>query len=242
MAKTILQKYWDGTAWIEIHPVTTTSDVYDEQGKTTEEKFTALLTQLNELTLIVNNMSNPFTMSLSSDASTIELGITIDSINFSWAYNKTPFSQKFENIPLNVDLRAYNYTTAISSDKTFTLSAVPYEGGDTKTHSMLVQFLNGIYYGTSSSTTYNNALISSLVKELSNTKSRTITVDALSDQYIYYCIPSRLGTVAFKVGGFDGGFAQVSTISFTNINGYTEDYDVYRSDNIALGDTSVEIQ
>ena len=45
----------------------------------------------------------------------------------------------------------------------------------------------------------------------------------------------------FKVGGFEGGFSKVSTILFTNIYNFTENYDIYRSDNVNLGDITVVI-
>ena len=45
----------------------------------------------------------------------------------------------------------------------------------------------------------------------------------------------------FKVGGFEGGFSKVSTILFTNIYNFTENYDMYRSDNVNLGDITVVI-
>ena len=241
MAKDILQKYFDGTNWIEMHPVTKSSNVYNESGKTVDEIITNLTTQVSNLTLIINNLSNPFTMNLYSDMSVLELGMAVDSINFSWTYNKIPFSQEFEGNALDVSVRNYNYTSLINTDTEFTLTAVPYDGGPANVDTLTIKFLNGIYYGVSSSTTYDDALIDSLMKDLSDNKSRTISVNALSDQYIYYCIPSRLGSLTFKVGGFDGGFDKVNTLSFMSSSGYTENYDIYRSDNLALGEISVEI-
>ena len=78
-------------------------------------------------------------------------------------------------------------------------------------------------------------------QSISDNKNRTIKVNAINDEYIYYAFPSRLGTPIFKVGGFEGGFSKVSTISFTNIYNFTENYDIYKSDNVNLGDTTIVI-
>lgn len=49
MAKNVLQKHWDGSKWVELHPVTKSTNVYSSDGKTIEQK----------LTEHINNTSNP---------------------------------------------------------------------------------------------------------------------------------------------------------------------------------------
>ena len=56
-----------------------------------------------------------------------------------------------------------------------------------------------------------------------------------------YALPTRLGTVTFTVGGFTGGFEAPETLSITNVNGYAENYYVYRSTNKNLGTVSVVV-
>lgn len=210
----------------------------------------ALATTVNnmqdQINLIMNLLggggTTPFAITLDCNTSVVEKGNTLNNITFTWSYNKTIQSQQFEGESLDVNTRTYNYITPISTNKTFTLSAVSSQN-ETKTAIKSITFLNGIYYGVSSSITYDNTLINSLTKVLSETKGRTITVDAATEtDYIYYCIPSRLGTISFNVGGFEGGFTKVNTIEFTNTFGYTESYDIYRSDNGGLGSTTVQIQ
>ena len=55
----------------------------------------------------------------------------------------------------------------------------------------------------------------------------------------FYAVPTRYGDVSFNVGGFDGGYSKVATIEFTNASGYKENYDIYKSDNANLGNTTV---
>lgn len=66
-------------------------------------------------------------------------------------------------------------------------------------------------------------------------------IDSGADQYVWYALPSRYGTPVFNVGGFDGGFAKVSTLDFMNLSGYTEEYTVYRSDNSNIGKKTVKV-
>lgn len=39
MAKNVLQKHWDGSKWVELHPVTKSTNVYSPDGKTVEQKL-----------------------------------------------------------------------------------------------------------------------------------------------------------------------------------------------------------
>ena len=223
------------------------STIQDKADKVTvtnmQTQITSLINQVNIIKnlLGIGGVQTLQITNFSANITSAELGSVINSINFAWDYNGEPTSQKFEGETIDVNLRNYTYTGAVSANKTFTLTATDSDGS-VKTATVSIKFYNGVYYGVSSSTNYNSALISSLTKVLSDTKERNITVDAKNeDEYIYYCIPSRLGVPTFNVGGFDGGFEKMATIPFTNSNGYTEDYDIYRSDNPGLGATTVRI-
>ena len=223
------------------------STIQDKADKVTvtnmQTQITSLINQVNIIKnlLGIGGIQTLQITNFSANITSAELGSVINSINFAWDYNGEPTSQKFEGETIDVNLRNYTYTGAVSANKTFTLTATDSDGS-VKTATVSIKFYNGVYYGVSSSTNYNSALISSLTKVLSDTKERNITVDAKNeDEYIYYCIPSRLGVPTFNVGGFDGGFEKMATIPFTNSNGYTEDYDIYRSDNPGLGATTVRI-
>ena len=179
-------------------------------------------------------------ISLSSNtSSTLEKGRTINSIIFNWSYNKKVVSQTFNNEALNVDIRTYTYNSPLSSNKSFTLSAN--DGSKSFNKSISFSFLNGRYWGVSNSTSYDSNFINSFSKELSSSRGKTFTVNCGADQHIYYCIPTSFGTATFTVGGFSGGFSKVSTIQFTNIYGYTENYDIYKSTNSNLGSTTVVV-
>jgi len=193
-----------------------------------------------KLYLEIDDIKTPLSATLSISPSLVETGSTVSLVELVWSYNKNIVSQTFESNAIDVALRTTTYTTPLTVDKTFTITATN-ENGTTITKTAKLDFENGIYYGKSISTTYDSTLINSLTKVLSGTKARTISVTAGTGEYIYYAIPSRLGTPIFTVGGFTGGFSKVATIAFTNSSGYSENYDIYRSDNSNLGATNVVI-
>ena len=105
-----------------------------------------------------------------------------------------------------------------------------------------IQWLNGVYTGAAAApSTIDSAFIQTLSKSLQSDKGKTFTVNAATGAYIWYACPARYGAPNFNVGGFDGGFSKVATFDFTNSSGYTEEYQVWRSDNAGLGSTTVKV-
>ena len=181
----------------------------------------------------------PLTITLSASKGIVEKGSVLTNTKFNWTYNKKVLSQAFDNIKLDNNIREYIYSNAITSNKSFKLVASDDRSEVSKTVS--ISFLNGRYWGVSSSDEYDSDFILSLSKELVENKSKTFTVNCGENQYIFYCVPSRLGTCSFKVGSFEGGFNKVSTIQFTNSSRFTESYDIYKSANDNLGNTTVVV-
>lgn len=184
--------------------------------------------------------------SFSASPSTAEMGSTVSSVALSWGTNKTPTALTLDGTALDIGDTSKTVTGAFTTNKTWTLKATDErEAAATKT--VTLAFLNGIYYGVAleptnyDSTFLLNGLDAGLNKTLKNSKLTSFSETAAGDEYIYYCLPKRMGTCSFKVGGFDGGFSLVDTIAFTNAFGYTEDYYIYRSDNAGLGHTSVTV-
>lgn len=170
---------------------------------------------------------NSFTASPTS----CEMGSS-NTITLTWTLSKTA------NLTINgTPVSGSSYTaTGVTANQTYTLAATDGETSDSK--SVSVSFANQIYYGAAANT---DSVTSLSGKVLSNTKSRTITVNAASGNYIIYALPKRLGTVTFKVNGFDGGFSSPEEKNLTNASGYTEAYYVYKSTNAGLGNTTVVV-
>jgi hypothetical protein len=172
---------------------------------------------------------------------TREIGSGAQSVTLSWTINKTPTSLTLDgvNIPATSTSKVVD-GLQLNTGKTWTLVAKDEKGATSKKTASL-EFVNGVYYGVSAKTTVDNNLIRSLHKVLKDKKVTSFSVNAGASQYIYYCVPKRLGTCSFMVGGFSGGFTLVGTFPYTNIFNYTEDYYVYRSDNTGLGSTVVAV-
>lgn len=188
----------------------------------------------------LDSIMNPFNMNLSVSPNVAELGSILSNVRLNWNYNKEIVSQTLNGKVIDKDIRTMIDDSIVNANKTYTLVAT-LKNGEQKNKSTQLSFMNGVYYGVSNRSEYNSAFILSFTKVLTNSRGRTITVDANTDEYIYYCLPTRLGDCTFSVGGFVGGFAKVDTIDFTNQNDYVEKYSIWRSDNKGLGRTQVNI-
>lgn len=169
-----------------------------------------------------------------------EIGSTVDTVTLSWKINKTPTSLKLDgqSIDVNSSSKAISgLSITANNNKTWELIATDEKNSVNKTTT--ITFTNGIYYGVGSQeSNYDSTFITSLTNKLQREKLYTFTVEP-NGEYIYYAVPVGLGTVSFKVGGFEGGFEAPLTVSVTNSFGYTEDYYVYRSTNKVTGSITV---
>lgn len=195
--------------------------------KQTESEIVDIKERLDALEY-VDIKINSFTAS----PSVCEMGSS-QTVNLAWTLNKTATTQTINGTAVTGNSKQY---TGVTANTTYTLAVG--DGQTTASKSASVSFANQIYYGVAS----NLDNVTSLTKVLSNTKGRTITVNAGAGQYIIYAIPARLGNVTFYVGGFEGGFESPIEQTLTNASGYSETYKVYRSTNASLGSTTVEIR
>lgn len=237
-----LKNYDDTTVKADISNIK--NDIGTGTLATTSKTVKGAINEVNahckDIATKMDEISNPFNInSFSVMPSVAQKGSTIN-VTVKWSYNKDINSQTLNNTALDVTLREKTFSS-VNADATYTLNATS-TNNISKTKSGTVKFYNGIYYGKSSSATYDSTLINSLTKTLSDSKARTITVNAGAGEYIYYCIPKRLGVPSFNVGGFDGGFNKVATINFTNSDDYAEDYDIYKSTNANLGNSTVVVK
>ena len=182
--------------------------------------------------------------SFTNNKNTQEIGSTITDVTLNWNYNKTPETLSLDGSTLDVSLKTKTLSgQSIKANKTFTLKATD-ERDAVATKTTAITFLNGVYYGIGDDLQIGgitNQFILGLTKTLQSSKAKTFTVNAGAGKHIYYIIPSRYGTAVFKVGGFEGGFEKLGTVNFTNSSSYAENYDVYKSSNAGLGNTTVVV-
>lgn len=198
----------------------------------------------NIKTQLVDLLYKPIEISsFSHNAGTKERGTTVTEVTLSWSVNKIPTLLSIDGETIDVTQTGKTISglaLTYDNNKTWTLSATD-DRNATATKTTSITFCNGIYYGVG--TVINNftsAFVTGLSKKLQTSKAYDFTVNPTA-QYIYYAVPKRLGTVIFKVGGFQGGFEAPETVSVTNSSGYTEDYYVYRSTNQITGSTTVDV-
>lgn len=179
---------------------------------------------------------------LSVSPSVAEQGATIQETVLQWKLNKTPKKLTLDGTALAPSAVSHIDTSLHTEGHEYKLTAID-ERDAQATASVKLQFLNGAYWGDAAvPNEINSAFILTLQKVLTGTRARTITAAPGEGQYIWYAIPIRFGTPVFSVGGFEGGFSRAAVLEFTNGSGYTEPYGVWRSDNAALGSTTVVIK
>lgn len=194
--------------------------------------------------------------------SVYEIGTAVTGLDAAWVLNK-PAAEQTITVPeyavtienIGADVRstteltgnaATQWNVVKTQEKTSgTITVflhVKDDRGADATKLGVVQWINGVYTGAAEApATIDSAFILTLTKSLQGGKGKTFTVNAATGAYIWYACSISYGTPAFNVGGFDGGFSKVATFDFTNSSGYTEEYQVWRSDNAGLGSTTVKV-
>jgi hypothetical protein len=228
--------YYNGVISASYEPTTwITGDlITSEKMNKIEQELVRQATLLDELSYKSINFN-----SLELSVVKAEKGAIITNPILTWSLNKTPTTFTLDGVSILGETSPYTIIGDFTTNKTWNLSAS--DGKTTSNKSISLEFLNGKYYGISSSTTYDDVLISTLTKVLAKDRMGNITVSAGVGEYIFFAIPSSFGTPTFTVGGFTGGFALVETLNYTNDEGHTEEYCIYKSDNDNLGSTTISI-
>lgn len=186
-----------------------------------------------------------------SSGGKLEKGQSLTQVTLSWSFSKVPAEGTASltdhgAISAKTGSTTLSYDPSVTTGKTWTLTGkevqVPGKSQAQVTKSVSVQFLNGVYYGAAAlPASIDSAFILGLTKTLSASRVSSFKANAGAGEYVWYALPEGIGECAFNVGGFDGGFALVDTIQFTNASGFTERYYVYRSDNASLGSVTVSV-
>lgn len=132
---------------------------------------------------------------------------------------------------------------AFGNSVTFTLTATDaLNTAVTKTSNASLTWVQLSYYGVGAAGQSSAAFIQGLTGVLNNTRGMGFSVNAGPTDKVYFACRSAYGGASFSVGGFTGGFSLVSnTISVTNTYGFTENYELYESDNLNLGSITVSV-
>lgn len=186
----------------------------------------------------------------------LEVGQVLVHPAFTATYTATPtsasLSDSVPNSPQNVILTPNSFSSTNSyvensygQSVTFTLTAG--NGIVTRTANTAFTWVTRNYYGVGPAGQSSAAFIQSLSGSfLANARQATFTTpNADSTEKIYYAYRVGFGIATiedFIVGGFGGGFSATNTsVSVTNMYGYTDTYVIYESDNLGLGSITVTV-
>ena len=185
---------------------------------------------------------NSFTMTPST--AEYEVGQTVSEVSFAWAYNKDVVSQTLTDCTLaDNTVRTATYSTPISSNKTFTLTAS--DGEKSVTASKSISFKHKIYWGSSATTAdFTSAFILGLSgKKFATGYKGSYSMTVGSGEYGYLCYPSSWGNVSsWWIGGFEVTTTDCGTISFTNASGNTTTFRITRTSKPGLGSITAEVK
>lgn len=183
-------------------------------------------------------------LSASPSGGTFEMGTTISApITFTWTTNKDIKSQTLTGCTLaDESVRTATYNTNVTSDKTFTLSIS--DGENSASSSVSYKFLNNVFWGSASTAeTYDSAFIRALSnKKLASAVKGTYSFNIASGEYGFWAVPSNMTISSVWIGGFEVTVDDLGTISYTNAQGYTRDYKLYKTGKASLGAISAEIK
>lgn len=182
-------------------------------------------------------------LSASPTGGTFEMGTTITApITFTWTVNKDIVSQTLTDCTITLEDRTATYNIDITSDKTFTLSIS--DGQNNASSSVSYKFLNNVFWGSApTADTYDSAFISALSnKKLTNSLKGTYSFNVETGEYGFWAVPSNMTISTVWIGGFEVTVENLGTVSYTNAQGYTRDYNLYKTGQSGLGSISAEIK
>lgn len=143
---------------------------------------------------------------------------------------------------LSPNQKSWTPSSPITAETRISVAA-QYEGRS-KTAEIYYRFKYKKYWGTSSKSTLTNSDILALGGSTwadSRTMGAT-TFDCTGGKYVYYVIPSSLGTPEFWVGGLKNTDVVTTSATVTNASGGSTTYSIMRLANIQTGVLSVQFK
>ena len=240
-------KIFDGTNWIAISSASSggasTADNV-EYTNANYPSYTNVDLALDALFNKVYYVKPTCSLSANKAGGTFEMGTIITSpIVFTWTTNKTITSQTLTECTLvDASVRTAIYNTNVTADKTFTLSVS--DGENSASNSVSYKFLNNVFWGSASTVeTYDSTFIRALSnKKLASTVKGTYSFNIANGEYGFWAVPSNMTISSVWIGGFEVTVDDLGTISYTNAQGYTRDYKLYKTGKASLGAISAEIK
>ena len=196
--------------------------------------------------LAIGNVTAVSSGTTTTTKSPVELGSTVTAVTISWATSKAPTTMTLDGVSIDTSLTTHTYSDLdLTTSKTYKL--VVTDDREAKAEkSATLTFCNRVCYGVAAApATINSDFVMSLAtKTLATSRTNSgVKYNAGEGQYLWYCVPTRLGACTFTdvETGLGAGLALAATIDVTNASGYTESYYVYKSDYAGLGSLTVKV-
>jgi hypothetical protein len=164
-------------------------------------------------------------------------------IVFNWEVNKDINMQTLTDCSIeNENIRTATYNKSITEDKTFILSVS--DGENEATSSISYKFLDNIFWGSNEiPVEYNSDFINSLAnKKLTKSIKGVYSFETNENEYGFWAVPSDIIISSVWTGGFEVTVDFVKEILYTNSQGYTREYNIYKTTKSGLGSFSAEIR
>lgn len=176
----------------------------------------------------------PVISGFSNNIGAVEIGGTVSAATLSWSFNKTMTSVTLNGNAISPALTAEALSgLSLTASTTWTLNAS--DGINNTIAATSVSFLAKRWWGTSTLTSLGSSDILALGGSefaTGRAQSRSMTASAA---YLYFAWPSSFGAASFTVNGLPSTAWIKATVSATNASGYTQNYDVYRSQYLQNG-------
>lgn len=200
----------------------------------------AILDDLTYVPVSINSFTN--------SVNTVEVGSTVTDVTFNWSLGGKPTEVKFNDTAQATDTTGTTSLTkqTIKTNTGFTLTAKDARNKSVSSQTWIV-FKNKKYWGVGKPANAD-AVDSAFILGLGNSYFADnyrgdFSVNATDGNYIFFAVPKSFGdSPSFFVGGFEGGFALYKTFDFTNASGATVSYNVFKSTNPDLGQTTVTVK
>lgn len=180
----------------------------------------------------------PFTLNLSGGG-TYEKG-SAQTVTLSWTYDRTIESQSVNNVALDITARSKQYP-GVTTDTNYTLNAI--SGGQSYTKTVAARFRQKKYYGVSANKTITNEEILTLTHSWAERPQASTVFNCTGGKYPYYILPTSMTPdIQFWIAGLRNTDWTEETKSLTNAYGYTENYTIYRLNNIQTGVLNIEVR
>jgi len=172
--------------------------------------------------------------SFTNSVNTVESGGSTSNVVLNWAYNKAvsaqSLNQGFGSLPIGQ--RTATDSSTFSTNRTYSLSAT--DGTTPVNGNTSVTFMQKRYWGVNASASLSDAQIIALNSEFSSSRNQSRVLTA-TGQYIYFAYPASFGLASFTVNGLPNTAWTLVTQAFVNASGFSESYNIYRSNNLLTG-------